>query len=159
MRTLSLALLLVASAGLVVGSSGFTNASADRSVSVQVVDDDHAFVGYDHQAHDQTVESGDEVTLVTVENRFDHDVHVTDVVIEDGDGLVTITKTPGDIGSGDSGNIRGTVECDSDQSTDIALTVTVTGEAVTAQLFGDTETREFTITCHAPTTSSTQSGG
>jgi plastocyanin len=157
MRTLSLALLLVASAGLVVGSSGFTNASADRSVSVQVVDDDHAFVGY--QAHDRTVDSGDTVTLVTVENRFDHDVHVTDVVIEDGDRLVTITKTPGEIGSGDSGNIRGTVACNSDQRTDIALTVTVTGEAVTAQLFGDTETREFTITCDAPTTTSTQSGG
>jgi hypothetical protein len=46
MGTLSLAPLLVASAGLVVGLSGFTNASADRRVSVQVVDDGHAFVGY-----------------------------------------------------------------------------------------------------------------
>jgi hypothetical protein len=157
MRTLSLALLLVASAGLVVGSSGFTNASADRSVSVQVVDDDRAFVGY--QADDRTVENGEAVALVTVENRFDHPVQVTDVEIEDGDVAISNPTKPGPIYSGDAGDIRGTVECTPGDSTDIRLTVTVTGEAVTAQLSGDTETRKFTITCAAATPTSTQSSG
>jgi plastocyanin len=154
---LSLALLLVASAGLVVGSSGFTNASADRSVSVQVVDDDRAFVGY--QAHDRTVENGETVALVTVENRFDHPVQVTDVEIEDGAITISNPMKPGPIHSGESRDIRGTVECTSGDSTDIELTVTVAGEAVTAQLSGDTETREFTLTCAAATSTSTQSGG
>lgn len=147
-KILSAVLMLVACTGLILGSFGFTSASADRSVSVQVVSDDYAFVGY--QSSDLTAEDGETIDLVTVENRFSHSVDVTDITIEDGTFMISSPTQPTNIHPGENGTIRGTVECTPNETQKIGLTVTLKGSGVTAQIFGDTETRDFTLTCAAP---------
>lgn len=144
-KTLSLILFFVACTGLVFGSAGYTSASADRNVSVQVTNDDHAFIGY--QSSDLAVEENETIDLVTVENRFSHSVDVTDITIDDGSFTISNPTQPINIHPGEHKTIRGTVECIQNETQKIELTVTLKGSSVTAQIFGDTETREFTLTC------------
>ena len=140
--------MFVACTGLVFGSFGFTNASVERGVSVQVTNDDHAFVGY--QSSDLTVEDGETIDLVTVENRFSHSVDVTDITIDDGTFTISSPTQPTNIHPGENGTVRGTVGCTPNETQKIGLAVTLKGSGVTAQIFGDTETRDFTLTCAAP---------
>jgi hypothetical protein len=87
---------------------------------------------------------------VTVENRFSHSVDVTDITINDGTFTISNPTQPTNIHPGENGTIRGTVECTPNKTQKIGLTVTLKGSGVTAQIFGDTETRDFTLTCAAP---------
>ena len=134
--------------GLIFGSFGFTSASVDRSVSAQVVSDDHALVGY--QSSDLTVEDGETIDLVTVENRFSHSVDMTGITIEDGTFTISGPTQTTNIPPGENEAIQGTVECTPNETQKIGLTVTLKGSGVTAQIFSDTETRDFTLTCAAP---------
>lgn len=147
-KILILVLVIVASTGLVFGTFGFTSISAERGVSVQVVDDQHAFVGY--QSGDLTVRDGETINLVTVTNQFPNTIDVTDVIIKDGNFTINDLTTPNGISPGSSDMIRGTVDCIPNKTQEIELTVTLTGGGVTAQIRGDTEMRDFTITCAAP---------
>lgn len=154
-RTLAIILLLVASTGFIFGSFGFTSVSAERDVSVQVVNDEQAYVGY--QSSDLTVRDGKTVDLVTVENRFTDVISVIDVTIEDGPFTITTPTIPSNISPGKSRTIRGTVDCSPAKTQEIEVTVTLNGSGITAQIFGDTETRDFTLTC-APKTEETPPG-
>lgn len=148
-RTLTLALLIIVSPGFVLGSFGFTSVSAERGVSVQVVNDDRAYVGY--QSSDLTVRDGETVDLVEVKNRFTNTIDIGDITIEDGNFRISNLNPPTNIPPGERRDIRGTVECTPNETQKIGLTVTLKGSGVTAQIFGDTETREFTLRC-APET-------
>jgi hypothetical protein len=144
-KALSFALIFVASTGLVSGSFGFTSVSAERGVSVQIVDDESAFVGY--QSSDLTVRDSETIDLVTVTNRFAGTIDVMDVTIADGSFTISDPTTPTAISPGESGTIQGTVDCTPSETQEIEVTVALDGSGVTVQLFGDTETREFTLTC------------
>lgn len=145
-KRLSLLLLVVASSVFVLGSSGFTGVSADRGISLEVVNnDERAYVGY--HSSDQTVQDGQAVDLVTVTNRFSNDISVIDVSVEDGNFTITDLTKPANIPPGESGTIRGLVECTPDETQVINLSVTVEENDVTAQLAGDVITRKFAISC------------
>ena len=80
LKGLSIALAVLAGTGLLLGTFGFSAASAERGVSVAVVDDENAMVGY--QASDRLAPEGQCVDLVTVTNRLPGDVAVTDVTVD-----------------------------------------------------------------------------
>lgn len=144
-KTLTLLLVVVASTTFVFGSSGFTGVSADQGISLQLVNDERAYVGY--QSTDQTVQDGETVDLVTITNQASSNVGVTDITITDGNFTITDPTTPPDIPPGESGTIRGTVACTPGETQTIKLSVTVNGSDATTQLAGDTTTRNFTLTC------------
>lgn len=132
-----------------VGSGGFTTVSVDRGVSISVENDESAYVGY--QSSDLTVENGTTIDLVVITNRLPDDINVIDVTIEDGNFDISNPTTPTDISPGKTGAIQGTVRCTPSESQAIKLSVTVSGSDVTAQLAGETTTRNFTITCESET--------
>lgn len=94
---IGLALLVVASMGVVVGSSGFSSTEADRSVSVTIVEDESAYVGLDYDPNvtavmrGNTSESGQDATsfnathesAAVVENRFTEDITITVTVLDE----------------------------------------------------------------------------
>lgn len=144
-KTLSLILLLVSITGIMVGSGGFTTVSGERGASIDIVNDESAYVGY--QSSDLTVQNGKTIDLVIITNRAPDNIDVTDITIEDGDFTITDPTTPTDISPGENGTIRGTAVCTPSETQAIRLSVTVNGSDVTAQLAGDTKTRNFTLTC------------
>lgn len=143
-RTLSIVLALLAATGLLVGSMGVTSVHADRGVSVAVVDDDSAYVGY--ESSDMTVADGDRVDLVTVTNRFFGPVSVTDVAVA-ADGVAFENLSAPSLDSGEQAVIAGTVDCEGATTATVEITVTVEGQNVMATIYGDTITREFDVTC------------
>lgn len=147
-KSLSLLLLLVASIGIMAGSSGFSSVSAERGVSVNVVTDESAYVGY--QSSDLVVRDNEMTGLVAITNRFSDEIEVRDVAIVDGRSILTGLTAPDSISSGEQAIIRGTVDCTPNQTQQVAVTVMTRGNGVTAEISGDTETREFTLTCAAP---------
>ncbi|MFW6265639.1 MAG: hypothetical protein ACOC2A_02570 [Halanaeroarchaeum sp.] len=156
LKTLSVALAVVAVTGLAVGSVGFGSAAVERGVSVAVVDDDSAYIGY--ESADRTVTDGDRVEVVTVTNRLVDDVSVTDVTVESGAVTITDVSEP-TLGPGESAAIEGTVECTPGESETVAVSVTLAGEGVIAAIYGDTVTREFEVSCADTTPSATFAGG
>ncbi|RKS75166.1 hypothetical protein BDK61_4707 [Haloarcula quadrata] len=105
---LALSMTLVAQTGAV------TSMSAGRSIEVAVADDEDAFVGIDVQSVEVERNATENVTLLTVENRFDHSVDL-DVVVtgaEDNQRLnVTAVDAPKSLNSGERGSVVATVEC------------------------------------------------
>ncbi|WP_256411912.1 hypothetical protein [Halorubrum rubrum] len=134
---------------------------AERGVSVDVVGDDEAFVGYD--AADRTVPADENddgtIDLVTVENRFAGDVklEITNVEIgvnpqsgDDGWPMIELAETDREkFKPGSTDVIRGEVHCSEGGGTSqVEVTVTVEATGLVATLFGDT--REFEVTCIEP---------
>ncbi|MDZ5813172.1 hypothetical protein U4E84_17730, partial [Halorubrum sp. AD140] len=99
--------------------------------------------------------NGDEITLVRVKNRFNHDVSIVDLEVGEGeDVLDEISYDPDDrddqdnpeIETGEDIAIKAPVTgITPGEDAHIEISITVEGSGVTAQLFGDTETRRFTI--------------
>jgi len=160
-----------ASAGaMTIGSGAFSSAQAERGVSVSVVDDDHALVGYDSPSDEpdgKQVTDGEQVDLVTVENRFADGVEISiedvtlDVTPDNGEypTVMEVTYNDGTFGSGHSETIEGAIEsASSGERATVELTVHVAGEGVSAELFGDTETRRFEIVSDVVTTYSAENG-
>ncbi|SNR30263.1 hypothetical protein SAMN06266787_1011063 [Halorubrum ezzemoulense] len=149
MKRRNLILLLggASSGAMSVGTGAFSSMEAERGVSVDVVKDSRAFVGYKTPNDGSTVSEGDSITLVTVTNRFNHDLSIAEVEVGEGDDILgEVEYDSGDFGSGKEQSIKAPVSgIDSDEPVGIEVTVTVEGSGVTAQLFGDTETRRFTI--------------
>ncbi|MWV65732.1 hypothetical protein GRS48_13005 [Halorubrum sp. JWXQ-INN 858] len=143
------------SGALSVGTGAFSSAEAKRGVSVGVADDDSAFVGY--VASDRTVpeDENDDGTLdlVTVTNRFRNEITVTEVELGDGDDVLADVYFPEEaFETGGKRTITATVDgIDPGDTVDVEVTVTVEGvdAGVAARLFGDAETRRFTITREA----------
>ena len=177
-----------ASAGaMTIGSGAFSSAEMERGVTVSVVEDDSAFVGYDNasdpKGHKHVTDDGP-IDLVTVENRFANEVNLSvskfSVTPESGDypdidpdSLKLSGKDespddepvdlgPGesvDLGPSESGTIRGTVVCNGNsERAAVAVTIRVEGGGVSAEVFGDTETRQFDIICAEVTTHSAAGG-
>ncbi|KPN31215.1 hypothetical protein SY89_01958 [Halolamina pelagica] len=69
-RAVSVLLAVTAASMLVTGSFGFTSVSADRGVSVAVVDSENAYVGVSVCEKDNGNENGANPVKVTVTNQF-----------------------------------------------------------------------------------------
>ncbi|MBB6646628.1 hypothetical protein [Halobellus ruber] len=137
------------SGALSVGTGAFSSASAERDVAVNVVDDEKAYVGYEEA--DKTIpadlRNDGTVHLVTITNRFSRPISIVNVEIGDSaDKLTDVSYDDSSFEPGERAEITGEVEgLDHGESVEVEITVTVQGTGVTAQLFGDTETRRFTI--------------
>jgi hypothetical protein len=151
MKRRHLILLLggASSGTLSVGTSAFSSAEAERGVEVAVVEDADAFVGYKESDKTVPADLRDDgaLHLVTVTNRFRDEISIVDVAIGDGSSVLTeVSYDDSEFGSGEKVEITGRVAgLAPGESVEVELTVTVEGAGVTAQLFGDTETRRFTI--------------
>lgn len=157
LKTLGLLLLFFSITGLIVESGGFTAVSGDRRVSIDVENEESAYVGY--QSSDLTdVENGTGIVLVTITNQLPDDIDVTDVTIEAGGFTISDLTTPTGISPGHTGTVRGTVECTPGETQEIELSVTVSGSDVTVRLAGDTATRKFRITCASKKVKGNMSG-
>ncbi|WP_418284240.1 hypothetical protein [Halorubrum sp. DTA46] len=151
MKRRNLILLLggASSGTMSVGTGAFSSMEAERGVEVSVVGDDSAYVGYNEW--DKTVpedlRDDGTVHLVTVTNRFREAISIVDAVIGNGtDVLSEVSYDDAEFGTGEKAEITGRVEgLTPGERVEVEVTVTVEGAGVTAQLFGDTETRRFTI--------------
>ena len=177
MKRRNLILLLggASSGALTVGTGAFSSAQVERGVNVNVVEDDEAFVGYDSGDAKEATD-GETLELVTVENRFANDVKlsVSEFVVTpesgdypDIDGLTpeSSEETGSDdpetihVGAGESETIDGTVRCDGNSGrATVEVTIRVEGGGVSAELFGDTETRRFDVVCGGETAFTAESG-
>jgi hypothetical protein len=157
LRRASIALMLASALALVIGSAGFSTMAADRGVNVNVVSDDHAYVGYDTEPIEVTTENGTgskyDENLVTVDNRFTANLDVVSVEtgVSTDDITIDVTETPTGIEPGGDSHIEGDIDCNSDDASGtVSMTIRVetTTNSVAAELEGDTETREFVVTCN-----------
>lgn len=162
-RRIALLLLCAVAVSLTVGSGAFTSTTAERSVDVDVVGDDEAYM---------TLEYGDTVSVdaddangtvtdeyLTVRNRFSQavDIEVTASVTR-GDGVdVTVDDGMADLGVGQAASFDITGECagrSGEYTRTVSFDVTATGEGVSAET-----TRERTVTlevtCPADETATT----
>lgn len=128
---------------LVVGGLGFTSVAAERGVDVAVVSDENAFVGY--ETNEISVSSGDRVDLVTVTNRLPGDIEVEEVTISGDEGMTIANVSEPAIPSGESRAVDGTISCQTPNTTDIDVTISVAGNGVWVKLFG--ASRSFTVSC------------
>lgn len=141
----------LSSGSLLLGSGAFSSARADRNVNVGVAEDDGAFVGYSSQ--DRTVPmdltDDDRVLLVTVTNQFAEPVSVTTAKIVEGAEYVSlIEQDSDDVSPGNSVDICGEIDLESlplGEAIDVSVTVEIEGTGVSADILGDTTTRQFSI--------------
>lgn len=149
LRRISIALFAVGILLSITATGGFSTTVTDRDMTVSVVDDENAYVGYDSPSA-LNVSSGDQVTLVTVSNRFDTAVDVTDVTVDSPTNLtVDVGPYPSGIVPGDSGAVTASISCSSNVTAKpLRVTVTVGGADVSATVFGGSETRRITVDCH-----------
>jgi hypothetical protein len=155
--------VLVAGAGLGMGSGGFSSVGADRAVTVDVVGDESAYMSLDYS--NETVVPTDgtkEVEFVTVTNHFTQVVDFKiDFTVETG-GLTVKSSSNSiiqeNVGIGE--NIDGTVtlQCDpsgSPSSTAIIdFDVMADGDGVSAETTAE-RTVEYEVDCEEATADST----
>ena len=152
LRRIAAVLFALALLVTVSGTGAYSAASADRGLTVEVVDDDEAYVGYEPEERIYAVNTTNQTTtetLVTVTNRFPSSVELTDVDVDAHPALsVLIVDEPGTLEPGESGEIRAGISCDEEvMSMGFSVSVSVDGEAVAAALDGDTETRTVSVSC------------
>lgn len=148
MKRRNLILLLggASSGAMSVGTGAFSSMEAERGVEVSVVDDDRALVGY--RSSDIVLGSNQhgDIDLVTVTNQFAQKVSITDATIVEGNSGLTDVSFDGDeIESGDKAAVTATPTLSPGENLNAAVTVRVEGTGVTAEIFGDTETRRFNV--------------
>ncbi|MFA9515816.1 hypothetical protein ACERIT_01115 [Halopenitus sp. H-Gu1] len=111
-------LVLVASVGLVVGTSGFSSIAAERSVTVDVVGDENAYMALEYPDETIEVDEGERSTFLTVSNQFTQPVDFTiEYEIVDANG-VSADPNPGErresnVGVGESFDVSVLYTCDS----------------------------------------------
>ncbi|PAU85163.1 hypothetical protein CK500_00380 [Halorubrum salipaludis] len=148
-RTLILLLGGGGSAALSTGTGAFSSATAERGVSMDVVEDKNAFVGY--RSEDRTLPddlNGDgTVDLVTVTNQFTQKIEFVDAVIDEGADYFAEPNVPEEnFEPGDSATVTAEPTEYPDDGIKVAVTVKIKGTGVAAEVFGDTATRRFQIT-------------
>ncbi len=148
LRVAGFGLLALALVVAVAGTGGFSSATADRGVAVDVADDASAYVGYD-AAEPETVYGGNESALVTVTNRLPVSVSITDVDVDAPAGLdVHVTDSGGEIQPGAEATIVAAISCEETiEDAELLVTVSVDGDNVSVTLFGDGERRTVTVSC------------
>jgi len=151
MKRRNLILLLggASSGAMSVGTGAFSSMEAERGVSVNVVSDKKALVGYQSDDRALPVDANEDgtVDLVTVLNQFAQEVEIVDATIEDGREHFGEPNVPeGQFEAGKSATITAEPNLSAGEEVDVAVTVSVEGAGVSAKVFGDTATREFEVT-------------
>lgn len=153
-RVLVLCVLVVV-ASFAVGTGSYSAASVERDVTVDVVGDEDAYMSLLYP--DNTVRLGgsdaQEVTVVTVRNRFRQpiDFAVT-VTVTAGDGLRVqadaMETTRFSAGIGDAFDVPATIACQSpgQHRATLSFDVTATGAGVTAETT-TSRTVDYLVTC------------
>jgi hypothetical protein len=153
-RRRRVALLVVATVGLVTATGGYTAVTGDRTVGVGVVDDDNAYVGFTDEEPPVSPGEKRQATVLEVRNRFGATASVT-VRVDDSTGPVSLSL-PDDPLSVDSGAVvpvEGTVACAESANAPLSVSVSVTlsvdseDAGVRAEI-----TRQVTVRCERPQT-------
>lgn len=163
---IGLALLVVASMGIVVGSSGFSSTKADRSVSVTVVEDGAAYVGLDYDENVTAIKQGNtsgpdqNATSFTathegaavVENRFTEDITISVEVLEkEGEPGIVFEHANGsgnnaDVAVGEDAVFDAEISCSKEESDYPSRNVTVEYHAEGPTVSATVE-REVNVRC------------
>jgi hypothetical protein len=152
LRRVAVVLAALAVVGTTIPTGGLSSASAERSVSVDVVPDDEAFLGIDK--HDQTVYGSsddqnsqfeEQVTLLTVTNRFPSDLTTVSATVTGSLIESESVETPDRLDIGAHGSVTATVDCDGDGQTAVTVDIVASNSVVTVEL-----TRHVTIECEMP---------
>ena len=131
-RALSVALAVVAAAGLIFGTGGFTAMSADRGVNVNVAGDDDAYLGYELTTETTTGNNSSTVTAeATYRNGFDGDLTLEVTVVVDGNEVDTETRT---LDPGSETVISVTRSCSAGETVDIAFEAAGDGPGVSVSM-------------------------
>jgi len=156
--------VLVASAGLGMGSGGFSSVDADRAVTVDVVGDESAYMSLDYS--NETVEPIDgtkEVEFVTVANHFAEIVDLRiDFTVDTTGGLRVESSSDSiiqeNVGVGENIDGTATLECDHSGSPSstaiIRFDVMADGDGVSAETSAK-RTVEYEVDCERATADST----
>lgn len=134
----------------IVASGGFSTTETERGLTIETVDDESAYVGYDSPDElsiNTTEEEQIEEDLVTITNRFHTAIAIDAVEVEGAE--IDVDYASRDIASGESETITLSDCEETDTLETVAITVEVSGSGISAILFGDTETREIGIDCHS----------
>lgn len=112
----ALAAIVAVALSVAVGAGGFSAANADRSVTVDVVDDDDAYMALDYpsDARRLSVTDARTETVLTVRNQFTVTVDTTvEATVDSSDGLtVTLDEpTAEPIDPGESVPVEATFDC------------------------------------------------
>ncbi|MFW5911459.1 MAG: hypothetical protein ACOCQV_01855 [Halolamina sp.] len=132
-RAVSVLLAVTAAAMLVTGSFGFTSVSADRGVSVAVVDTENAFVNASACEKSNGQDDRTNPVSVTVTNQFSDDFTVDEITWESGHPSKQASNPDEPIEPGASETFDGTFGDDTvtvvvSGSLDAAVTVPVEGK-------------------------------
>ncbi len=144
LKLVGLTLMVTSALAIALGTGAFAAIDADRIGYVGISDDRDALLGVD--IDEQTVQSDQEFTLLSVTNRFGEDVDEIEVTIVDDGGFdsVTVTEAPTQLRSGESGDIGAQVACGPQRSGTVTVEITAVGAAGSVEL-----TREVEISCAA----------
>ena len=159
---LALVLLLTVAAALTVGTAGFSSIVADRPVSVTVVSDQSAYVGFN--TTDRTISGPDggtdelNIRLVTVTNRLSNPLKIQKMSVDVDNSSIHL-KNPrvldeNDMGEtatippGESVVVTAPVEsCPVGTSSAVEVGIETNSTGVQAVLNDGTDTARFTMTC------------
>ena len=146
LRTLALTFALIAAAGLLFSTVGFSAAEIDRSIDIDIVDDQSAAIGY--EAHDPNPgnKTEEEALLLTVTNGLNSNVNVT-VDVSDGGPVVNNSNHNHDqLEPGEKLKVEQEVRCEGEDRNEpyhITVNIAASGDDVDVDF---QETRQ-TITC------------
>jgi uncharacterized membrane protein len=145
-RTLLAVAMFALSVAVVTGSGSFTSASAERSVSVDVVEDERAFVGIE-RAGPEVPNGNHEVVLMYVTNRFHSKAESISVVaVGEPSGPPPVVQElthPSKIQAGEKIPVRAKVTCgNATTGGEILVRLNVTTDGATVEM-----TRSVTIEC------------
>ena len=145
LRTLALTFALIAAAGLLFSTVGFSTAEIDRPIEIDIVDDESAAIGY--ESHDPSL--GNETQdkqLLTVTNGLNSTVDVT-VGVSGGEQVVDNSNHEQTLDPGVELEVEETIDCkgeNTDGDYDITVDIAASGDDVDVDF---QETRQVTITC------------
>ena len=158
---LALVLLLTAAIALAVGTAGFSSVVADRPVSITVVSDQNAYVGFNTTDRTVSGTDSDTIQLVTVTNRLSDPIEIQDISVEvsDSDSGIDLRepKVPDERSSsgstdeilpGESVMTTAPVEsCPVGNSSVVEVSIETNSTGVQAIFNDETDSAEFVVTC------------
>ena len=130
-RRVGVAIILVAVALLVTSSVGVSTVAVERPVSIEVVDDESATVGFEDRQPVEPPENDSAVELLEVTNRAGTELDATVRETQAGDVAVGDLETGESIEPGESATVRAPVTCEGNTTT--SIDVVVTGDGITVE--------------------------
>ena len=145
LRALSLVLAFTAAVGLIFGTAGFTAMEADRGLSVNVTDDESAYLGYETVTDE--VRDGEPTEVVDYRNQFGSDLEEFDVDVsiadpESTDAAIRSVETPSSLDRGSAAPVSVTLSCSEEEPVALLFRADGNGGGVSVSL-----DRVHTVTC------------